>query len=166
MSTGSESLLGASAPVDDAPAADEEPSWEETPRLLRHWLGCTTTMCAAVGLVHCANHYMQSLEPDAHTIAQQAAVAIALALLTVGNVVRGPHDGILSALLPIARPRMKIGGWVKPGYEQVERAFREHFAIGLEGGAQCCFYVKGEVAVDLWGVREGALPDDVTYNAK
>ena len=34
------------------------------------------------------------------------------------------------------RPAPRGGGFVKPGYEAVERAFHRHLAEGIEGGAQ------------------------------
>jgi CubicO group peptidase (beta-lactamase class C family) len=53
-----------------------------------------------------------------------------------------------------------IGGYVVPGFEEVEREFARNFAEREELGAAVAAYVGGEKVVDLWGgvrdVRDGA----------
>jgi CubicO group peptidase (beta-lactamase class C family) len=44
-----------------------------------------------------------------------------------------------------------ISGFVKPGFENVRKAFVENFERRNELGAACCIYHRGEKVVDLWG---------------
>jgi len=44
-----------------------------------------------------------------------------------------------------------VGGEVAPGFEAVEREFKENFARRRELGAACAAYHEGEKVVDLWG---------------
>ncbi|NHJ85155.1 MAG: beta-lactamase family protein [Asgard group archaeon] len=44
-----------------------------------------------------------------------------------------------------------ISGFVKPEFEDVEKAFIENFQNRNELGAACCIYYQGEKVVDLWG---------------
>lgn len=44
-----------------------------------------------------------------------------------------------------------VHGEVKPGWEPVRDAFRGNFRSGLEVGAACAVYHRGEKVVDLWG---------------
>jgi CubicO group peptidase (beta-lactamase class C family) len=44
-----------------------------------------------------------------------------------------------------------VHGEVAPGFEEVEREFKENFARRRELGAACAIYHKGEKVVDLWG---------------
>ena len=47
-----------------------------------------------------------------------------------------------------------ISGFVKPGFEPVQKAFAENFEQRNELGAACCIYYQGKKVVDLWaGVR-------------
>ncbi len=46
---------------------------------------------------------------------------------------------------------MAISGFVKPGFEPVQKAFIENFTQRNELGAACCIYQHGEKVVDLWG---------------
>ena len=46
-----------------------------------------------------------------------------------------------------------------PGYESVRRMFEDNFKSGSEENSQLCVYVQGEVVVDLWGSKAGALAD-------
>ena len=45
----------------------------------------------------------------------------------------------------------EIHGFVKPGFEPVQRAFEKNFAEGLEQGASMAVTKDGELVVDLWG---------------
>ncbi len=49
-----------------------------------------------------------------------------------------------------------IHGHVTPGFEAVERAFRQNFAERNEIGAACAAYYRGEKVVDLWGGYQDA----------
>jgi CubicO group peptidase (beta-lactamase class C family) len=50
-----------------------------------------------------------------------------------------------------------VSGFTAPGFEAVQGAFVENFERGLELGAACCVYHRGEKVVDLWGgVRNAA----------
>lgn len=44
-----------------------------------------------------------------------------------------------------------VKGFVAPGFEPVRYAFEENFRKGLEDGAACAVYFRGEKVVDLWG---------------
>lgn len=45
-----------------------------------------------------------------------------------------------------------FGGKVKPGFENVQRAFEENFKNNWEPeGAALTVYYKGELVVDVWG---------------
>jgi len=44
-----------------------------------------------------------------------------------------------------------VGGWVAPGFEAVEEAFRRNFVERGEVGAACTAYCEGRKVVDLWG---------------
>ena len=56
-----------------------------------------------------------------------------------------------------------VGGSVAAGFEKVEAAFRGNFDSGVELGAQCCIYHKGEKVVDLWGkATERQYPEPMT----
>ncbi|MFQ5416734.1 MAG: serine hydrolase domain-containing protein, partial [Myxococcota bacterium] len=44
-----------------------------------------------------------------------------------------------------------VEGSVQPGYEAVERAFRDNFELRGEVGAAACAWRNGERVVDLWG---------------
>ena len=44
-----------------------------------------------------------------------------------------------------------IHGWVAPGFEEVEAAFRDNFEQRGEVGAACAIYHEGNKVVDLWG---------------
>ena len=44
-----------------------------------------------------------------------------------------------------------VHGEVAPGFEEVERVFRENFARRREYGAACAIYHRGQRVVDLWG---------------
>lgn len=44
-----------------------------------------------------------------------------------------------------------VKGSVAPGFEPVRHAFEENFRKGLEDGAACAVYFRGEKVVDLWG---------------
>jgi CubicO group peptidase (beta-lactamase class C family) len=46
---------------------------------------------------------------------------------------------------------IELQGFVRSGYESVERAFAENFNLRNELGGACCVYHKGEKVVDLWG---------------
>ena len=85
------------------------------------------------------------------------AACLAVWLMMLMDMVRGPMDKRLSGILPVRRNQVRYGGQVEPGYEEVERVFRSHFDQGVEGGAQCCAYVRGGKVVDLWGQREGGV---------
>src|SRR5580765_55457 len=53
------------------------------------------------------------------------------------------------------------GGWVAPGFEEVQSEFVRNFAERGEIGAAVAAYVRGEKVVDLWGGRrtpDGNLP--------
>lgn len=45
----------------------------------------------------------------------------------------------------------EIGGWVAPGFEEVEAEFRRNFAERGEIGAACAAYHQRQKVVDLWG---------------
>ena len=130
--------------LDESVASAE---WEPNPRTCRHYVGLLSGVCGVAVAAYCA--------AAANWAASAAAVSLTL---VAGTLVRGPVDGALSGLLPLRRPRVRIGGRCAAGYEDVERVFRQHFSGGQERGAQCCAFVGGERVVDLWGVREGSLP--------
>ena len=44
-----------------------------------------------------------------------------------------------------------VKGTVAPAFEPVRHAFEENFRKGLEDGAACAVYFRGEKVVDLWG---------------
>jgi hypothetical protein len=88
------------------------------------------------------------------------AACLALFVLVVAQLVRGPVDSLGSAVFPTSRPGVKYGGRVEPGYEAVAEIFRLHFDQGVEAGAQCCAYVRGQKVVDLWGLRQGTMASD------
>lgn len=44
-----------------------------------------------------------------------------------------------------------IYGTVAPGFETLASQFQEHFANGIELGANVCATVRGQVVADLWG---------------
>ena len=44
-----------------------------------------------------------------------------------------------------------IGGWVAPGFEDVQREFERNFESRRELGAACAAFADGEQVVDLWG---------------
>lgn len=44
-----------------------------------------------------------------------------------------------------------VNGSVAPGFEAVRDAFEANFRKGLEDGAACAVYFRGEKVVDLWG---------------
>jgi CubicO group peptidase (beta-lactamase class C family) len=49
-------------------------------------------------------------------------------------------------------PPLIFGGQVKPGFENVQKAFEENFKNNLEPeGAAFAAYYKGELVVDIWG---------------
>ncbi|KXS21308.1 beta-lactamase/transpeptidase-like protein [Gonapodya prolifera JEL478] len=48
-------------------------------------------------------------------------------------------------------PAPPIGGFVAPGYEEVERVFRKNFDDGKELGAGYAAYVDGKLVVNLYG---------------
>lgn len=45
----------------------------------------------------------------------------------------------------------KIRGFAHPDFKKVERVFERNFENGLELGASCAIYHRGELVVDLWG---------------
>lgn len=47
--------------------------------------------------------------------------------------------------------RLTISGFVKPGFEAVQRAFSGNFSQRKELGAACCIFIRGDKVVDLWG---------------
>lgn len=47
--------------------------------------------------------------------------------------------------------RYEIRGSVAPGFDKLASQFQEHFAHGLELGANVCATVDGQVVADLWG---------------
>ena len=53
-----------------------------------------------------------------------------------------------------------IHGNVSQGFESVREAFRANFDEGLEVGAACAVYHRGEKVVDLWGGLRDPKTDD------
>jgi CubicO group peptidase (beta-lactamase class C family) len=49
------------------------------------------------------------------------------------------------------KPALDSYGWVAPGFEAVDAAFRENFSQRGEVGAACAAYHRGKKVVDLWG---------------
>ncbi len=62
---------------------------------------------------------------------------------------------ILYTLFGLFKPRIAIHGNVAAGYEKVRALFESNFRNGMEKGAQCVAYVRGEKVVDLWGFYDG-----------
>ena len=58
---------------------------------------------------------------------------------------------VISRLVPVDAAGVAVHGFVKPGFEPVQRAFLENFARRHELGGACCAYYQGEKVVDLWG---------------
>ncbi len=57
----------------------------------------------------------------------------------------GPIRSKLNTLFGLkSAPKIVHGGYVKPGYESVRELFLRNFKEGLEIGAQCVAYVRGE----------------------
>jgi hypothetical protein len=52
------------------------------------------------------------------------AACLALFVLVVAQLVRGPVDSLGSAVFPTSRPGVKYGGRVEPGYEAVAEILR------------------------------------------
>ncbi len=54
-------------------------------------------------------------------------------------------------LLARSIAKVKIKGFVAPGFEPVRNAFEENFRRGLEASAQCCVYFGEEkVSQSMW----------------
>ena len=143
--------------------------WEPIGLPLRYYIGRTVGLLGiaavtSLSVLMLAGH--KAVDEQLGGAKQCAALsaAIVAALWLVGQLVRGNQDSTLAALFPLVpRPRVRYGGSVKPGFEKVEAQFRLHFDQGVEAGAQCSAYIKGELVVDLWGVREGT-PGANTYS--
>jgi len=79
----------------------------------------------------------------------------------VGTLLRsGPNTPVLCALLKVGCPEIRIGGFVAPGYEEVEKAFKKNFQDGWELGSQYTAFVRGQKVVDLWGEYGNTGYDD------
>jgi len=53
----------------------------------------------------------------------------------------------------VAERGVQVGGWVAPGFEEVQDEFGRNFAERGEIGAAVAAYWRGEKVVDLWGGR-------------
>ena len=60
----------------------------------------------------------------------------------------------------VAARRAQPGGWVAPGFEEVQVEFDRNFAERGEIGAAVAAYWRGEKVVDLWGGRRTPEGDD------
>jgi CubicO group peptidase (beta-lactamase class C family) len=60
----------------------------------------------------------------------------------------------------VAPRRGQPGGWVAPGFEEVQVEFDRNFAERGEIGAAVAAYWRGEKVVDLWGGRRTPEGDD------
>ena len=69
----------------------------------------------------------------------------------------GSQHPLRWTLFGIGRPKMAFSGrGTVDGFAEVERVFRGHFEAGLECGAQCVVYHRGEPVVDLCGSSTGS----------
>jgi hypothetical protein len=170
-------LVATTTPAAPSPAAPYTPAepdggWEEGTVLPRHRIGRVLGALGTVAGLSAALVPLlrvrelpdddQSLASISTPLSLGCAAALLALVWLVAQLVRGPLDSTLWAIgCPCnRRPRTKIFARTAPGYEEVERIFRLHFDQGVEGGAQCCAYVKGQKVVELWGVRESSVPED------
>ena len=122
--------------VDDTPPPQADAAFAPSPRTARHYVGLLATAGGLAAAAACA----------AAGSAPFAAGAVVLALL-VGTLVRGPVDGVLSGVLPLLRPCVKIGGRCAAGPRTSSASFASTSAAARSA------YVRGERVVDLWGVN-------------